>query len=319
MRPEPNGRLSADFTAENKLAQDRPRVRVLHYPGSKAGWIADAIQYIPADHGTFVLPFAGSAPTLFAKRRSDLEVINDLNDAIFAFFRALRDHRQALIRRIWATSYSRAEFELCLQRPDPYDLVEHARRVYFWLWMSRYPFDNRPTWRRQYRIRRKGDPDSKGTSRPISRRITDVEHLYAYAARLRGVQIECMDAFELIRRYDHERALFWCDPPYLPGTRRRKSHYAHEMTVEQHRALAKLLNGIEGMAAVFGYASPEYQAWYEARGWHRIDFEGIRTDNAHRGGEAVESLWLNPLMWTRYQAELAARPRMRSLFDERQT
>lgn len=59
------------------------------------------------------------------------------------------------------------------------------------------------------------------------------------AERLRGVQIECLPALELIKRYDTPDVLIYADPPYLHGTRKNYL-YRHEMTDEEHKELLKI-------------------------------------------------------------------------------
>lgn len=51
-------------------------------------------------------------------------------------------------------------------------------------------------------------------------RLPDV--IMQAAERLRGVQIECMDAVMLIQQYNHPNALIYCDPPYVLGSRTGK-------------------------------------------------------------------------------------------------
>ncbi len=49
------------------------------------------------------------------------------------------------------------------------------------------------------------------------------------AERLRGVQIQNRPAVEVIRKFNFENVLIYCDPPYVLSTRCRKQ-YRHEMT-----------------------------------------------------------------------------------------
>jgi len=59
----------------------------------------------------------------------------------------------------------------------------------------------------------------------------------------------------VIDRYDAPETLFYCDLPYLGETRstwgaKNGAAYEHEMTEDDHRALALRLNTIQGMALV---------------------------------------------------------------------
>jgi DNA adenine methylase len=125
--------------------------------------------------------------------------------------------------------------------------------------------------------------------------MTDLDHLYAVATRLKTVQLECADGRECITRFDGPKTLFYIDPPYLHGTRYENSKqkgYKHEMTDEDHRALAAQLNAIQGMAIVSGYRSDLYDELYP--GWNRVE----KQSRDINGKNQVECLWLSPSVQT---------------------
>jgi len=59
--------------------------------GATVNWYRNLL---PPNH-TYVEPFCGSAALLFAKSRSKVEVINDLDRDIYNFFVVLRDPAQS--------------------------------------------------------------------------------------------------------------------------------------------------------------------------------------------------------------------------------
>lgn len=79
------------------------------------------------------------------------------------------------------------------------------------------------------------------------------------AERLRGVQIENRPAVEVIRRYNFENVLIYCDPPYVLSTRCRKQHN-QEMSDEDHEELLEALLQHKGPVVISGYSSPLYEA-----------------------------------------------------------
>ena len=87
----------------------------------------------------------------------------------------------------------------------------------------------------------------------VSRWLGSVDDLSLIAQRLLRVQIENATALETIRRYDSAETLFYCDPPYPHGARNDSHAYAHEMTDDDHRALAKALRNVKGKVALSGY------------------------------------------------------------------
>ncbi|MCK4818803.1 DNA adenine methylase, partial [bacterium] len=80
-----------------------------------------------------------------------------------------------------------------------------------------------------------------------------VEDLPYVAQRLLRVQIENSPATEIIKRYDSEETLFYCDPPYPHGSRGDSNAYAHEMTDNDHRELARFLRTVRGKVALSSY------------------------------------------------------------------
>lgn len=204
----------------------------LRYHGSKflmAKWI---IGFFPP-HDCYVEPYGGGAAVLLQKPRSYLEVYNDKDARVVNYFRVLREQPVELARAIELTPYAKAEWELSYH--DDGDPLERARRFYVKAFMNiAGPTAGwRSGWRRQ-KVITKENGRKRMTPAPIT--FMAVDHLYAIANRLRGVQIECDEALAVIERFDSASTLFYVDPPYPESTRNRwKKHgYAYEMTDEEH-------------------------------------------------------------------------------------
>ena len=108
--------------------------------------------------------------------------------------------------------------------------------------------------------------------------------------RLRGVVIEHRDALDCMARHDSPDTLHYVDPPYVHSTRafRARAHsYRHEMTDDQHVALAAAAHAA-GMVVLSGYRSELYDRLYA--GWTRID----GRSHADGARPRIESLWLSP-------------------------
>lgn len=261
-----------------------PQRPALRYHGSKwllAPWI---ISHLPP-HQCYVEPFGGAAAVLLRKPRSWLEVYNDIDNQVVNFFRVLREQPEELIRAIRLTPYAYAEWSLSLlDDPDP---VEMARRFYVRAFqgIAGATAQWRTGWRRQRftNVKRRMTPASKSFAR--------VKHLYDVAERLRGVQIECLDALEVLQRYDSPDTLFYLDPPYVSSTRSRwkKKAYSTEMTDRDHRELARAVQDLQGMVVLSGYGCPLYEDLYGR--WQCVEREA-RTNSQY--GTATESLWLSP-------------------------
>lgn len=264
-----------------------PKRPVLRYHGGKwrlAPWI---ISHFPP-HRVYTEAFGGAGSVLVRKPRAALvEVYNDLDKQIVNVFRVLRDDELAarLSRRLTATPFARVEFVESYDEAD--DPVEQARRTIVRAFMG-FGSDSATGARTGFRAN-----GNRQNMHPANDWANYPKHIQVFAERLQGVVIENRDALDIIRQHDGAGALHYADPPYLPLTRslhtRRKSKgYNHDMTEQQHRALAALLTTVEGMVVLSGYASDLYESLYA--GWTRVE----RKAKADGALDRVEVLWLNP-------------------------
>jgi len=219
----------------------------------------------PEKHLTYVEPFAGGASILFSRKPAGIEVLNDANGDLVHFFKTLRDHGDILWEYLQNTPYSREIFEDWREIKDTGSLppIERAARFFT---MSRASFmaagatgDRKPTWA----YSRVGDNRARSVMGVVD------EDLLVVRNRLRQVYIEHGDALGVIARYDAPGTVFYCDPPYHPGTRNCSSGYRDEL--ESHDALLNTLEAVQGMVAISGYPHPDYDR-LENHGWKRHDF-----------------------------------------------
>jgi DNA adenine methylase len=261
---------------------------VLRYHGGKwklAPWI---LGFFPP-HRIYVEPYSGGASLLLRKPRTYGECINDLDGEVVNVFRVLRDPKNAakLCEVLELTPYARQEFLDAYQESG--DAVERARRLIVRSFQGFGSDATNPTWSTGFRAgsQRSGTTPAHDWARyPIE--------IAAFVERLRGVVIENRPAIEVIASQDSTETLFYIDPPYVHSTRSAKvgrkvrERYRYEMSDEDHRELARVLHGIQGMAIVSGYRSLLYDGLYED--WKRVD----RATYADGAAPRVESLWLSP-------------------------
>ncbi len=270
----------------------------------------------PERHLTYVEPFCGGASILFSRRPAGIEVINDLNGEVIHFFQTLRDQGDALREYLRNTPYSRQVFEGWRDVRDTAALpaIERAARFFF---LSRASFmasgatgGKKPAWA-YARI-------DDNRARSVMTVVDD--ELLLIRDRLRNVYIEHGDALSVIRRFDAENTVFYCDPPYHPDTR-SDGGYADEL--ESHDELLDTLESVQGMVALSGYPHPDYDRLTD-QGWRRHDFAlecpAGRTrqsrDNLLAGDidtSRVECVWINPALQARLARE---NPAQGSLFCE---
>lgn len=196
-------------------------------------------------------PFGGSGSVLINREPSPVETYNDIDGELVNFFRVLRDQKDALIEAIGLTPFSREEFELAISgsREGISDL-ERARRFFVRARQVRTGLAQKASsgrWAHCLLTSR------AGMAGAVSRWLGSVEDLPEIAQRLLRVQIEHAPAVEVIKRYDSEDTLFYCDPPYPHGSRSDSNAYAYEMTDDDHRALAMVLHATKGKVALSSY------------------------------------------------------------------
>lgn len=257
----------------------------LRFYGGKASIAPWIINHFPP-HAAYVEPFGGGASVLLKKPPAPLETYNDLDRAIVTFFRVLRDQPDALIRAIQLTPFARAEMDGSDVDDSTITDLERARRVYVRSGQCQHglPARGQMGWRFDV-----GALTGNGTNIKMWNKT---EHLYAVAARLKAVQIECWPAAKVIARHaDQPDTLFYVDPPYVPATRGArwaKVGYDREMTDADHEALAAQLHAVSGMVVLSGYHSPLYDRLYGD--WTRSE----RTSRTQAGKRATEVVWRNP-------------------------
>jgi DNA adenine methylase len=256
--------------------------------GGKYYLCREIVKSFPS-HQTYLEPFGGGASVLLNKTPSEVEIYNDLDTRITRLFRVLRDFGKEFTKRLALTPYSEAEFEevhngQCL---EPGDELEQARRD-FVRWRMSLGGRGRDFSYSRHRSRR-------GMADVVSGYLSLIdEQLPTIIERLRSVQILCRPAIQVIQDWDADDALIYCDPPYVHHTRDRRTTdvYGIEMSDEDHRELAKVLQGCKAKIVLSGYKSPLYDELYG--GWRQILFD---VPN-HASGEAIKSretevLWLN--------------------------
>jgi len=275
-------------------APDRP---ILRYHGGKwilAPWI---VGFFP-EHRVYVEPFGGAASVLMRKPRSYSEVYNERDGQIVNLFRVCREQPDALIRLLAMTPFARDEFALSYEPSD--DPIEQARRTVIRSFMG---FGSAAACGEKTGFR--ANSNHSGTT-PAHDWANFPESLRAVAQRLQGVVIENKDAADVIAQHDGAETLIYADPPYVHATRSvgnpyRKKGYRHEMTDNDHRDLATMLRGVQGMVVLSGYACDLYDRELYSD-WMRVE----RKAYADGARERVEVVWMNPACQERQQRRLIA-------------
>ncbi len=248
---------------------------ILKYPGGKwriAEWI---ISFFP-EHKVYLEPFFGSGAVFFKKEPSYIETINDIDGQIVNLFKACREHPKKLARLINLTPFSREEFESCYSPSK--NSIEQARRTIVRFHQS-YGTSNssKKSWKN---VQAAGGPRCATLWNYLPNCVVEC------CNRLKDAQIENIDAIELIKRYDSNDTLIYCDPPYLPELR-KSNLYKHEFSFEQHKELLEVIKKSSAKIILSGYDNELYN--FELKDWSSAELE----TTAQMGLKRTEKIWCN--------------------------
>ena len=190
------------------------------------------IEQIPADHRTYVEPFAGAAWVLFYKEPSKVEVLNDLNLEVINLYRCLQNHLEEFVRHFRWALVSRDEFER--QRAMPPESLTDIQRAARFYYLQKTCFGGRitsPTF------------GASVTAPPKLNLLRIEEELSAVHLRLARVMLERLPYNEVLTRYDRPGTFFYIDPPYWGC----EDDYGRGLfTRDDFQALAEQLASLKG-------------------------------------------------------------------------
>lgn len=251
---------------------------IAKYPGSKwsiADWI---ISFFP-EHHSYLEPYFGSGAVLFNKSRSHIETVNDLDGNVVNLFECIREDPERLARAIYLTPYAREVYEKAFTE-EPKDRFEKALNFYIRLNMGHGFRTNGE------KVGWKNDVQGRERAYAAQDWLKLPEKIMLASERLRGVQIENRPAIEVIKKFNHENVLIYCDPPYMLETRYGKQ-YRHEMSDAEHVELLDLLLKHKGPVILSGYETGLYNEMLQ--GWNK--YETVSYSQAC--SKKREVIWMN--------------------------
>jgi len=278
----------------------------LQFYGGKFYAVKYILPLIPP-HTVYCEPFAGGAAVFWAKEPSPIEVLNDIDFRIVAFYRCLRDKRlwRKLQRMCDLTPYSRAEYYSAHQHlknyianPKAIDTLDNDELVTL-------------AWR-FFVINRMGvnaDVSSIGWS--YVRTAIDAKAVTAFRnkitlfgyfhERLKHVYIECDDAVRVIRRFDTPETFFFIDPPYLPQTIADPINYTFRMTEEEHQRLLETLCQVKGKVILTHPRCRLYESYL--KGWITKEITYPLYTSSCQAGQPKP--YFRDILWLNYEPKVS--------------
>ena len=199
-----------DAAQKARLAAAKPdatRLTALPYAGGKSPtsaqgtgvWVRSLLPYDDKQQAIYAEPFAGMASILLNRPRTHYEIINDINSRITNFFACLRRWPDEFARLLAATPWAEEDYHAARLSLDEGPPLERARKFVIVISQSIMKSDRIDAHWNLYHA-----------SWPALPRIHDI------AARLQGVAICAGPASAVLERLARqERAVIYCDPPYI--------------------------------------------------------------------------------------------------------
>lgn len=233
---------------------------ITYYGGKQQ--LADTIIGMMPSHKIYCEPFFGGGAVFFAKGKSYLEVINDVDDRLITFYEVCQDENtfSNLITRIHQTLHSERYHKKAYQIWRNPSLCNGNKEELAWaVWLvTNMSFSGSPSggW--------KWDNGTAGSHSGVVMDNYRQSFVPALHERLKNVQISCRDALLVIQQRDRAETFFFLDPPY-PGCEQK--HYKG-YTFEHFEELLEKLTYIQGKFLLCNFDSDMLRKYVTQNNWN---------------------------------------------------
>ena len=251
---------------------------ITYYGGKQK--LASAITELIPKHWLYCEPFSGGAAVFFAKEKSGVEVLNDLNKMVINFYSEMKSNFNQLNELIQATPMSRASHEDAWVMYNHPHLFTNLQRAWAFYTLTQQGYSGKISSSWGYGLKK---PSSELR---LKNKKDDFQK--QYIGRLDGVQLECRDALWLIENRDREDTFFYIDPPYFNSNCGHYSGYSER----DFEDLLKVLSSLKGKFILSSYPSGILQTYTNSNKWYSISFEQ-NISVSKLGKRKVEVLTMN--------------------------
>lgn len=251
----------------------------ISYYGGKANMLNVILPLIPP-HTQYVEPFFGGGSVFFAKRKSDREVINDINNNVVNFYKVMQLKFDELNNLISTSLQSEYQHKLAGKLLKD-ETATDVQRAWAFFIQTNLSFGGK--------IGAGFSHTNKKYSAAVKVRKRTFKQL---ENRLDGIEIFCRDAINVIKLKDRPSTFFYIDPPYVSAD---QGHYKG-YTAKNFAELLETLANIKGKFLLSSYMEPQFDD-YKNAGWHQqaISYHhGFNnTANATQHRKKIEILTYN--------------------------
>lgn len=256
-----------------------------NYFGGKFTWLDYIYAEFPSEFNHLVDVFGGSFCVSLNCNLNVIRTANEINNDITNFFSVLRDNEEELIKLLYLTPCSKAEYDNCYK--ESVDDIERARRFYVRVRQSFFGLGAQRKNKGWHMAKQSKNANGGET---VSKWNNALSKLHKVAFEIRkNFQITNFSYKDCIEKIDFKDAFFYCDPPYPLSTRKSKNDYKYEFTDNDHIDLADTLNNIKGKAMISSYESSLYDELY--KDWRKVLLPS-KLNNI-RSSMVQEVIWMN--------------------------
>jgi DNA adenine methylase len=261
------------------------RGQLFYYPGSDAK-LVDALLKLFNQSGAsyFVEVFGGSGVTTYAVAKSGAfkaVVYNDADDLLTDVFLAVRDTPQEVAWRLLTLPCSKRYHQRVARAIKTGEIrywtrADRVAAVIFYHHMSYVGVANRTSSFFGARIR----PNGNVTTR-CGELVATAATVLDWTLTWRSVVVENLDFRDAIKKYDTEKTLFYCDPPYV--AERWGRYYRRQFEHGDMQELLELLRNIRGRFVLkLTDRNLKYGYVRDFAGNYSVEKTGIRVTNRRK-------------------------------------
>ena len=245
-------------------------------------------------HHKYAEMFAGGLALYFAKKKSRIEIINDINRNVANFYRVLKTDFDNLMREIELALHCKETYiysKEIYHNPEKYSNLERAWALWVTTVMSMFGKANGT-----FSYISKGGLAHHRAMCTRNRR----EQFGVYKGRLESTIIHSEKAEYLIPKLDHAHTFFYCDPPYVGAN---QGHYKG-YNQNDFDALLLELSKIKGKFILSSYRNESLAEFSKKNGWNTIEVKKVSTISNYNK-EKIEVITYNyELENTSHQLEI---------------
>lgn len=256
------------------------------YFGGKGTMFNKVIDFFPkkGTYNTYIEPFGGSFSIGLKKPETEVEIYNDLEQNVYSLYKVLSDKElfeefKFKCDLIHFSEDLRKEFKEKLKEEQ--SIVERAFHFFYVNRTSRNGIGGITL---NTIIRRKM---SKSTSDFLSA----IDRLPELHQRLSKVIILNRDGIGLIKKYNQENILIYCDPPYVHSTR-TDTRYSVDMVDDLHKKFLDVVIKSRSKILISGYDCELYNTLIENR-FTKHQFEVKTVGGDFKNKTKIETIWKN--------------------------